>query len=464
MGNSQVEESKPNVKISFDEMEATIYLPYILDSRYTVEDIHQALETAGVTDGIQESIVNKLVERQICNKTVTIARGEKDQPGIDGYYDYNFNCTLDNKPKVLPDGSVDYWSIHNVETVVEGQVIAVYHPATIGKDGFTVKGRLLPAKRGRELAPLKGKGFERNNDNLTYVSTLTGKIEMQGDRIQILPVHEIFGNAELISGNINFKGDLLIHGNIEAGVKIVTTGNLTVDGIVEACDIEAKKEVILRSGMLGGSIKASGSISAKFFENTIVEAGGLVTADAFVNSKVTSGKTIRADGKRGKIIGGNCYAVENIEAAYIGNDAEIKTNVAVGIGRETSIRIAEYVRKVDDTTALLEKIQLALEKFDTLEKERGVSFREDPRRVALLRERIRAEASLAGDKAELKKMEFDVERSQNAYIRVMNSVYAGTEVCIDSMKVRVKEQQDCIDFIKRNGKIIMSRIDDDDVI
>lgn len=243
-----------------------------------------------------------------------------------------------------------------------------------------------------------------------------------------------------------------------------TTGNLTVDGVVEACEIEVKKQVVLRSGMLGGTIKAGDSISAKFFENTTVEAGGDIVADAFVNSRTKSGKRISVSGKHGKIIGGRTYAIEGIEATYIGNDAEINTNVAVGLEREISIQIADCAKAIDETTALLEKIEQALKKFELLEKERGTSFREDPRRISLLRERIRAEAKLAADKAELEKMENDVERSRFAIIRVLRTVYPGVDVGIDSMKVRVKEPQESVDFEKRNGKIVMSRIGDTDVI
>ncbi len=458
-----MEELKPQVKISLDEMEALIYLPYRPEKEYTAEEIHRLLEDAGITDGINEDAIRKIVHYRVCDEEILVASGVKDEPGTDGYFDFNFNCNCDNKPAVLADGSVDYWSIHNIETVVEGQVIAVYHPATPGRDGVTVKGKPVAAKRGRELPPLKGKGFERDNDNLTYVASTTGKIEMQGERIQILPVHEIFGNAELINGNIDFKGDLVIHGNVEAGLKIHTTGNLTVDGVVEASEIEVKKQVILRSGMLGGSIIAGDSISAQFFENTSVEAGGDIVADAFVNSKVKSGKSISVSGKHGKIIGGRTYAIEGIEATYIGNDAEINTNVAVGLEREISIRISDCTKAIEETTALLEKVEQALKKFELLEKEHGTSFREDPRRIALLRERIRAEAKLAADKAELEKMENDVERSRFAVIRVLRTVYPGVDVGIDSMKVRVKEPQDKVDFEKRNGKIIMCRIEDEDV-
>lgn len=463
-GVNEMEDLKPQVKISVDEMEASICLPYISEKRYTVEEIQQLLAEAGVTNGIKEDIIEKIVRYQACEKEIVVAVGEKDEPGVDGYFDYNFNCDCNNKPKILPDGSVDYWSIHNIETVVEGQVIAVYHPAEQGKDGITVKGKPIVAKRGRELPPLKGKGFERNNDNLTYVASITGKIEMQGERIQILPVYEIFGNAELINGNIDFKGDLVIHGNIEAGLKVYATGNITVDGIVETSNIEAKKGVILRSGMLGGTLKAGDDISAKFFENTTVEAGGNIVADAFMNSRAVAGTRISVSGKHGKIIGGRVYAVEGIEATDIGNDAEVNTSVAVGFEREISIKIAECSKRIEETTELLNKVQAALKRFETLEKERGVSFREDPRRVSLLRERIRAEATLAADKAELAKMENDVERSKYAIIRVLHTVYPGVDVGIDSMRVRVKEQQDRVDFEKRNGKIVMTRIEEEDVI
>ena len=103
-----------------------------------------------------------------------------------------------------------------VEMVTEGQVIAEYHKAIQGKDGMNLKGKPVLAKRGRDLVPLKGKGFERSEDGLTYTSLMDGKIDKNGDRIVILPVYEINGDADLSVGNIDFRGDVIIHGS-EAG-------------------------------------------------------------------------------------------------------------------------------------------------------------------------------------------------------------------------------------------------------
>lgn len=83
-----------------------------------------------------------------------------------------------------------------VEPVEKGQVIAIYKPPVPGEDGMTVKGRPLPAKRARELPPLKGRGFTRQEDGNTYTSNMDGKIDMENDRITISQVYEIFGNAD----------------------------------------------------------------------------------------------------------------------------------------------------------------------------------------------------------------------------------------------------------------------------
>ena len=101
-----------------------------------------------------------MLEGPTYNAELLVAQGKKPVDGTDGYYEYKFDTNFDGKPKLLPDGSVDYWSVHSIESVTAGQVIAVYHPAVSGEDGMSVKGRLVPAKHGREQMPLKGQGFD----------------------------------------------------------------------------------------------------------------------------------------------------------------------------------------------------------------------------------------------------------------------------------------------------------------
>ena len=242
---------EPMVRISYDEMEAYLLMPTLpSEESYSLEDVRQAIQKAGVKSGIDESVLASAVENRSYGREILFAKGMEAVDGKDGFYEYKFNTNFDHKPTVKPDGSVDYWSVHSVEIVEEGQVIATYTEPIEGRDGYTVNGKPKLAQRGRPAPPLVGQGFEKSADGKEYISKLTGKIDMKNDRIMIQSVYEVSGNVDLATGNIDFRGDVIIHGNVTTGSKIKATGNITIDGTAEGCTIEAGKDIILRGGMI----------------------------------------------------------------------------------------------------------------------------------------------------------------------------------------------------------------------
>lgn len=450
-------EQKPIVRVSYNDMEAYLMLPEPPEGEeYTVAMLMDALEEKGVSEGIDHRKIQEMVSQKLYNTEFMIAAGVAPTDGVDGYYDYNFDTNFDSKPKVLPDGSVDYWSVHSIESVVADQVIAIYHPAVEGTDGVTVKGKVLQAKRAREQMPIKGKGFARLDDNLTYKALMDGKIEMQNGRIVILPIHELHGNAELGSGNIDFRGDVVIHGNVENGVSIKATGSITIDGVVEACVLEAGTDIILRSGMLGGnkaSVKAKGNITAKFFEFTKISCEGNLQADVLMDSDVVCQGEVVMNGPRGSIIGGTIHAIRGVTVSTLGNDAEKRTDINVGAGVEVYSRVRVLEKKIETTQIELEKIEEGLAQFDLLQAERGVSYANDPRRMALLRVKIRDTATCASDKEELRKLRNLAEGSRGACVSVIREVYPGVIINIDEMKFTLKNMATGIEFYKQPDKI-----------
>ncbi len=450
-------EQKPIVRVSYNDMEAYLMLPEPPEGEeYTAAMLMDALEEKGVSEGIDHRKIQEMVSQKLYNTEFKIAAGIAPTDGVDGYYDYNFDTNFDSKPKVLPDGSVDYWSVHSIESVVADQVIAIYHPAVEGTDGVTVKGKVLQAKRAREQMPIKGKGFARLDDNLTYKALMDGKIEMQNGRIVILPIHELHGNAELGSGNIDFRGDVVIHGNVENGVSIKATGSITIDGVVEACVLEAGTDIILRSGMLGGnkaSVKAKGNITAKFFEFTKISCEGNLQADVLMDSDVVCQGEVVMNGPRGSIIGGTIHAIRGVTVSTLGNDAEKRTDINVGAGVEVYSRVRVLEKKIETTQIELEKIEEGLAQFDLLQAERGVSYANDPRRMALLRVKIRDTATCASDKEELRKLRNLAEGSRGACVSVIREVYPGVIINIDEMKFTLKNMATGIEFYKQPDKI-----------
>ena len=206
-------EKSPKVRISYDEMEAYLLLPTpAYEVPYKLDEVMDIIKLAGVKIGLDEAKITSMVQDGYYDRECIIARGIAPVNGVDATYDFNFDPDLNKKPTRREDGTVDYWSIHSVELVEEGQVIATYNEPVDGSNGMTVKGKLLIAKRGRPLPPLTGKGFERSEDNKTYTSLMDGKIEMKNNRILISQVHEVHGDVGLKTGNIDFRGDVVIHG------------------------------------------------------------------------------------------------------------------------------------------------------------------------------------------------------------------------------------------------------------
>lgn len=457
MEASQTKE--PIIRISYDEMEAYLLLPTIPpDDSYSMEMIKQAIHKAGVKSGIDESVLESAIESKLYGRELLFAKGMNPVNGVDGFYEYNFNTNFDHKPKVREDGSVDYWSVHSVEIVEEGQVIATYTEPIEGTDGYTVNGKPKLAQRGRPAPPLVGQGFERTPDGKAYVSKLTGKIDMKNDRIMILSVYEVSGNVDLMTGNIDFRGDVIIHGNVTTGAKIKATGNITIDGTAEGCTIEAGKDIILRGGMIGGekaSIKAKGNITAKFIEYSTVEAEGSIEASSAMNSTIVSYDHIFFRGKNATVVGGSVYGSAGIETDCLGNSSEIHTEIFVGVHRKLLQRVLTLQKEIDDTNSMIDKINAGIQQFDEMAKIHNIDVRTDERRIALLRTRITKQAEVSKAKEEMNWVQGIIDKSKGATVKVIHTVYPGVDVAINDAKIRVPAANKGVEFILRNEKVAM---------
>ena len=62
---------------------------------------------------------------------------------------------------------------------------------------------------------------------------------------------EIDGNVDYAVGSINYVGDVHVHGDVLSGFSIQAMGDITVDGVVEACTIEAGGDLVVAKGIAG---------------------------------------------------------------------------------------------------------------------------------------------------------------------------------------------------------------------
>ena len=166
MGDSQLDGVK--LRKTEDNMEAFLTLtPNSENQQYSVNSLIALLRSQNIVVGIDEEALKRMVEIPLYQHEVCVARGSEPINGRDGVITYNFNTEINQKPTIRQDGSVDYWSMHMVELVSAGQVIATYEEPTDPIDGINLSGARVPAKRGKPLPPLCGKGFSCSEDGLT---------------------------------------------------------------------------------------------------------------------------------------------------------------------------------------------------------------------------------------------------------------------------------------------------------
>ena len=428
---------------------------------FTASQLLGFLSNANVTFGIDQEMIARLADSPIYGRPVKVAEGTPQQQGTPGYFEYTFETKFNRKPTIRPDGTADYMSIKTIETVAAGDVIAVYHPAVQGSRGMSVRGQILEPKPVRDLPPLIGRGFDRSSDNLTYTAKIDGKIEVKDNKVNISPVHEVKGDVGIETGNIRFNGDVIIHGGVRDGAVIDAAGNVIIDGLIEECRIHAGKDLFLLSGVKGNEkavINCGGSLTAQFVEFAAITCEGNITADYFFKSKISCDGRIDLNGNNASIIGGTISAVQGIEVNDIGNSFGTITDISVGVSVERTAEFEMLAKKIEAINSNVLKIKNGIEEFDKMGQERGINYKEDPRRMQLLRVRIRDEAIVLEETKRLNKMKDVIVSGKNASIRVLRRLYAGTNIAIDDHHVTINDTHERVEVSKSPEGVKLTKI------
>lgn len=360
------------VRVTEDGMKAYVKLPHVSERRYTAGEIVKALMDYNVVYGLNQDVISQLAKGERYDEEVLVAEGTAMQNGEDGYYEYMFKTDIPTIPNILPDGSVDYRNVQFFEYVAAGDTVAVYHPATAGTSGYTVAGRVLPAKHGLEKQVLTGKYIHADADNVTYVADENGKIELKDYEIVISNVLEV-DEVNYSTGNVQFGGSVHIKGNVTTGMVVDAGEDIVIDGNVEGATIRCGRNLLLRRGVLGGGmcqIRAEGTVTGKFFENANIYAVGDITGNYALNCNIFSGGQVSISGKRGVVLGGSMHAMRGLSVQNIGNHAEVATYISLGITREMveqRKKLEEHLAKVETELSVLYKAKFQFEQKFTRE-------------------------------------------------------------------------------------------------
>ena len=358
---SSVQEAPFKIVISPDGMEAYLSITDH-EHRPTEQDVLAEIWNCKIRKGILRNEIKNATDGSYEEDTILIAVGQNARNGRDGWYEYFFNTNVNRKPKLLPDGSVDYQDIEWYDAVKKGDKIAYYHKAEDGVDGYDVEGNILKSTRGREQTILSGSGFIMDKDRCTYTAKTDGMVRLDGERLEVSEMLEV-EDVTTSLGNVIFEGSIRVKGNVGAGAVVKAGKDIIVDGFVEGATLEAGGEIILRKGINGagkGKINAKGNVSARFIESADVYSGGTIHIDYAMNSVLYAEELVEAKQRTGTIVGGICTGVKGVNAQNVGS----------GAGKLTTIRAGSSTALLKLNNEIYRKLSSAQEELRILENAR----------------------------------------------------------------------------------------------
>jgi len=385
----------------------------------TLAKLEAAVSNGKITYGVDTKKLKELAANPIYNETIEITHGFLPIHGANGTFEYKVRVTVDPKPKINSDGTVDFRDLGIVENVKKGQLLCeITHP-TNGTEGMNVTGKKLLPLKGKPVPVLWGENTELNQDGTAIYAKIDGQVEYDGRKIHVSKTYSINGNVDNAIGNVKVTGNVVINGTVYAQFVVAASGDIEINGTVASATLIADGNIILHSGIIGSELICKGDLTSKFIESCNISVLGSITADYIINSNIECGHSLQLVGSKGRIFGGSCVVGQDIVARVIGSEAWPKTDLKLG----TIPMVIKRQEELGKEIAGLEKQKESLKSL-----------------IAILQQQVSANQMTVQNKMVLEKTLFSYE------------------TCLDAFESSKQELAEINEMIKKmgQGKIICS--------
>jgi len=442
MDNNEVKVSI-NVTVTSDRMKAALIIEPNEDGiTLSEENILNELKKKKITFGIDDDNIKNIIKNPVFNTPIVVAKGVLPTPGSEAKLIFHFNIKNELKPKELPDGRVDYKDLGIVQNVKKDDILVTLVDAVDGQDGRDVFGNIIKAPKQKRLNLPRGKNTYIDQSGHTLKAAKDGQVVIIEGKVTVLDTLTINSNVDMSTGNITFVGNVYVHGSVLSGFKIFAEGNVEVEGIVEAAEIEAKGDVILHKGITGmgkGKIISHKNVIAKFIENAYVSAKKDIQAEAIVHSQIRCGEKLQLIGRKASIVGGNCKVGKEIEAKVIGSLLAISNEIEVGIDPIMIERFHNLKKEIAELKENIKKLEQGIEILKKYELAGALNEEKREMLTKFTRSKILSNEKLSELSKEFEEIEKKLEERNEGIIRVFDVIYPNVKITIGSVCKLIKE-------------------------
>jgi uncharacterized protein (DUF342 family) len=372
----------PPIWVAADGMEVWLVNPPRLPGSHSpsLDDLRAVLTTAGVVAGIDEAAMSAfcdgLARGEPGDLLVCLAQGRPAVPTREARMRFSFDAEA-RTGVVRPDGSVDFKERNLFPAVEQDALVAECAPPVPGQPGQSVRGKEISVQVATGIVLSAGENvrLEEKDGVQRLFATSAGTAgaetseeetpqgKLQRCTVGVQPLSQIPGDVGYSTGNIDFRGNLLIKGSITGGFRVQATGDVAISGSVEAgAHVKAGANVVVQQGVFGSTtrVQAGGSVTAKFIHEARIEAGTDVIIGSYVhNAQVQAGGLVKVEGLGGSgggIVGGRVWAVKGIASRNVGSVQGTPTQLVAGVE-------LAGLAQLEQATGVLLRADLALGKL-----------------------------------------------------------------------------------------------------
>lgn len=452
------------LKVSKDRLHAIV----------TPKDIKTAvpLDFAGLAKELAENgIVAGILDapEPVGGGSFSVAKGKPPIPGENSKVKLHVKPAVVHMPKRKdPDkDEVDYRELGNIVNVAKDKLLLEKLPPTLGKAGQSVFGEGVPAKPGKDRKLRYGKGVRVSDDEMKVYAELDGKFVMAEGKPSVFGEHTVAGDVDLKVGNVVFGGrSLVVNGEVLPGFSVKCRGDITIRGGVNSAFVMAGGNLFITGGIVGEDavLRAKGEITVDFVENgpKIETPSVLNVTDFLVQVEAKVGMDVVATKGKGTIIGGKFIIAGSMHVKDLGSDAEIVTEVSVGIVPSLQ---AKKVKLDEDMKLWSDRLNEVLKNISALEKMKKEQGGKLPEERATLLQKCQKFMPKAMDKVNdlteaIQALEADLEQMVNERIYVYSRLFPGVVVRIGSLArtITVEEDQVVVYFDKTTHQILVRKM------
>ncbi len=447
------------VDISMDRLSASVrfYPPMDGGRPLTKDQIVQEMVKTGVKYGVDNTVIEAYMSNRQYIKSYVMAKATPQIEGHDAEIKYFFNTDLTMKPKLNEDGSVDFHQLDMISPVTQGQLIAELTPMDPGRPGIDVMGKIIKQVKTRNRTLRGGKNIKISDDGLRAYSEISGHASLEGEMMFVSNTFEVAANVDTSTGDIDYDGNVTVHGNVNTGYSVSAKGDILVQGVVEGANLTAGGNIILQRGVSGmekAVIKAGGNVISKFIESATVFAGGYVTADSIMHSDITAKGDITADGKKGFISGGVIRSTSLISARNIGSNLGATTVLECGID---SVIVDEYHALDKELADNYDEMEKLVPIIQSLLKRLKLEGKLPPDKLLQLkRSNADREKMLARNEeieARMKELKEQIDAYEGGAVRAEGTIHPGCKIVISNAVYYVKTDTTYCRFSKEKGDV-----------